>query len=377
MADRGRGYEAAVLGAGCAGAAIAYSLARRQIIPVVVDTVGGETPAPASPVASVLRGNTSDVRLATRAAERLPDLQDAVGPFGYRRTGGISPALTDADAAAGQARAQAAREAGLPVIWLSRGETLRREPGLTGRLTGALYCGCDGVADAVALRRRLLAATVRFGGAVYSDCGYLHVVRQGVGFRITAGREELTARRLVLASGELLQTVGRPLGVELPLRVGRRRICITDRVAPVLRHTVNGIRQEPSGAFVLDPPPLAEERSATSIINEVETLRRIVASALRLVPAVEASRILHAPQLVFAEPADGRPAVGRLTDDLFIAVAAEDQAAMLAPMIGEATAEAVAKHRWPDGLEVWAPHRFAAAASPRASAGVQDSTEGS
>jgi glycine/D-amino acid oxidase-like deaminating enzyme len=376
MPDRGRSYDAAVLGAGCAGAAIAYSLARRRIIPVVIDTAGGETPAPAYPVASALRGNTPDVRLAIRAAERLADLQDAVGPFGYRRTGGMSAALTESDAAAGQARAQAAREAGLPVVWLSRDDVLRREPGLTGQLTGALYCGWDGVADASALKRRLLAAAVRFGGAVYTECGYLHIVRQGGGFRITAGREDLTARRLVLASGELLQTVGRPLGVDLPLRFGRRRICITDRVAPALRNMVSGIRQEPSGAFVLDPPLLVEEHSVLTIADEVETLQRIVAFAAQLVPGIELTRILHAPQWVVAEPADGRPALGRLGDDLFIAVAAEDQAAMLAPMIGEATAEALSKHRWPDGLEVWAAQRFTAAASARATGVVQDSMEG-
>lgn len=376
MADRGRGYDAAVLGAGCAGAAIAYFLARRRIIPVVIDTAGGETPAPASPVASVLRGNTADVRLAIRAAERLPGLQDAVGPFGYRRTGGMSAAITDADAAAGQAKAQAAGDAGLPVAWLSRDDALRREPGLTGQLIGALYCRWDGLADAFALKRRLLAGVVRFGGAVNTECGYLQVVRQAGGFRITAGREDLTARRLVLASGELLQSVGRPLGVDLPLRVGRRRICITDRVAPALRHMVSGIHQEPSSAFVLDPPLLVEEHSVPTLTDEVETLRRIVVFASQLVPAVESSRILHAPQWVITEPADGRPALGRLADDLFIAVVAEDQAAMLAPVIGEAAAEAVTKHRLPDGLEIWAPQRFTGAASARATWGVQDSMEG-
>jgi sarcosine oxidase, subunit beta len=360
MADRG--YDAAVLGAGCAGAAIAYSLARRRVVPVVIDTAGAEKATPASPIAPILWGNNQEVRLAIRAAERLPDLQDAVGPFGYHRTGGMKAALSDSDAAAGQVRAQAASEAGLPVAWLSRDDALRREPGLAGQLMGALYCSWDGVADPFALKRRLLAATVRFGGAVNTECAYLHVVHQAGGFRISAGHEDLTARRLVLASGELLQTVGRPLGADLPLRVGRRRICVTDRVAPALRHIVSGIRQEPSGAFVLDPPLLAEDQAAPSITDEVQTLRRIVAFAAQLVPAVESSRILHAPQWVVVEPADGRPALGRLGDDLFIAIAAEDQAAMLAPVIGEAFAEAVTKHRWPDGLEIWAPQRFTAAA---------------
>jgi glycine/D-amino acid oxidase-like deaminating enzyme len=375
MADRGRGYDVAVLGAGCAGAAIAYSLARRRIIPLVVDAARGDPPAPLPPVVSVLRGNPPDVRLALRSAERLPELQEAVGPFGYRRTGGMWAAITDADAGIGQARALAAAEAGLPVVWLSREETLRREPGLGDRVAGTVYCAHDGVADASALRRRLLFAAGRFGGAVHVDCRFVAVARQSGGFRITAGGEEVAARRIVLASGELLHTLGRPLGAELPLRVSRRRICITDRVPPALRHAVSGIRQEPSGQFALDPPPLVEEPGpAAGAAGEVDALRRIVATALRIVPALQAARILHAPRWTFVDPADGRPAVGRVDDDLFLAVAAEDHAVTLAPLIGETIADAIGRHRWPEGLEIWSPARFTAAAAP---AGVQDSTEGS
>ncbi|HLW46696.1 MAG TPA: FAD-dependent oxidoreductase [bacterium] len=378
MAERGRSFDVAVLGAGCTGAVIAYSLARRRILPLVIDTVQGHLPAPASPVASVLDGNTPDMRLAIRSAERLPDLQDAVGPFGYRRTGGMWAALSDADAATGQARADAARAAGLPVAWLSREETLRREPGLSELVAGTVYCGHDGVADASALSRRLLAAAGRFGGAVQLDCGYVVVARQPSGFRITAGHDDVIARRLVVASGALLRALGRSLGVDLPLRIRRRRLCVTERVPPALRHTVGGIRQEPSGAFVLDPPPvIAEGDPKMDVTDEVDALRRIVTAAVRLVPAVEQARLLHAPRWTFVEPADGRPAVGRLDDDLYVAIAADDQAVTLAHVIGETTAEAIAKHRWPEGLEIWGPERFTAAASARTSAWVQDSTQGS
>jgi glycine/D-amino acid oxidase-like deaminating enzyme len=390
VADRSRGYDVAVLGAGCAGAAVAYALARRRIATAVIDPAHPDGPAPAFPVASVLLGNTADVRLAIRSAERLPELQDAVGPFGYRRTGGMWAALSDADCGLGQARAQSAAEAGLPVVWLSREETLRREPALGDRVAGTVYCGYDGVADAAALSRRLLAAAGRFGGAAHLDCGYVLVARQSEGFRITAGRDDVMARRLVVASGGLLRAVGRPLGADLPLRLSARRICITDRAPAVLRHMVSGIRQEPSGEFVLDPPALvAEDGPTAGVGGEVAAMRRIASAAVRLVAAVEASRVLHAPRWVFVEPADGRPAVGRLQDDLYVAIASDDQAPTLAPLIGETTAEAIARHRWPEGFEIWAPDRFAAepppadaarhgtAASARASAGVQESTDGS
>ena len=346
MIDRGRGYEVAVLGAGCVGSSVAYALARRRQVPVVID-VGppdGGMPFPAAAV--VQSGTAADIRLAVRSAERLPDLQDAVGPFGYRRTGGMTVALTDAEAETGRARAAQAGAAGLPVVWLSREETFRREPGLSERVAGAVYCGYDGVADSSALARRLLAAAVRFGGTAHVNCGYIGVARQTGGFRVRAGREEIVARRLVIASMDTLAVVGRQLGVDLPQRIRRRRICVTERVAPSLRHLVNGIRQSSSGEFVLDPPDSLDEGGSVENVRDlVEALRRIATAAVRLVPAVEPARILHAPLWVSAEPADGRPAVGRLEDDLYIAAAGTDQALIHCPVIGEAVAEAISRNR--------------------------------
>jgi sarcosine oxidase subunit beta len=377
MADRGRGYEVAVLGAGCVGAAVSYALARRRVAPVVIDVARPDVAVPSSAAAPVQSGTAADIRLALRSAERLPDLQDAIGPFGYRRTGGMTVALTDADAAEGRARASDAGAAGLPAVCLPREETLRREPGLTERVVGAVYCGHDGVADSPALARRLLAAAVRFGATAHLDGGYILVERQTGEFRVKAGRDEVVARRLVVASADVLRAVGRQIGADLPTRIGRRRICVTERVMPSLRHTINGIRQNPSGEFVLDPPPFLDDgNSAEDVRDLVEALRRVATAAVRLVPAVEPARILHAPLWVSAVPADGRPAVGRLEDDLYVAIVGADQAVIHCPVIGEAVAEAISKNRWPDGIAIWAPGRFTATPTA-AGAGVQDSTEGS
>jgi sarcosine oxidase subunit beta len=383
--DRARGYEVAVLGAGCAGAAAAYALARRRIAPVVVDTSRPDGAVPASAAVAVQSGTPADIRLAVRSAERFPELQDAIGGFEYRRTGGLTVALTDADAEMGRARAAQAGAAGLPVVWLSREETLRREPGLTEHTAGAVYCGYDGVADPGALARRLLAAALGFGGAAHLDCGYISIARQNGGFRIRAGRDEIVARRVVVASMELLGMTARQLGAGLPARSGRRRVGVTERIAPLLRHTVNGIRQHPSGELVLDPPALVDEGATAENAGAlVEALRRIAAGAVCLVPRVEPARIIHAPLLFSAAPADGRPAVGRLEDDLYFALAGADRAVTYCPVIGDAIAEAVSRNRWPDGLDIWAPGRFAVATAGAGTAGglgpdrgVQDSSQGS
>lgn len=377
MPDRPRGYEVAVLGADCAGAAVAYALARRRIAPVVVDAAGPGSTFPLPAAAPVQSGPLADIALALRGAERLPELQDSIGPFGYRRTGGMVVALTDAEEELGRARAAEAAEAGLPVRWLSREETLRREPGVTDRVAGALYCAFDGVADAGALARRLLGAAMRFGGAAHLDCGYVGVTRQNGSFRIRAGRDEVVARRIVAASAGLLRTVARQLGLALPVRARRRRICVTDRLAPLLRYTIDGIRQEPAGELVLESPAVVGDKpAAEDVRGTVDELWRIATAAVRVVPGIEHARILHAPVVVSAEAADGRPAVGRAGDDLYVAIAAAGQAVTQSPLIGEAIAEAVARNRWPDRIEIWSPGRFAPAAA-WAGTEVQDSPNGS
>ncbi|HEV2357458.1 MAG TPA: FAD-dependent oxidoreductase [bacterium] len=362
MPERDRGYEVAVLGAGCVGAAVAYVLARRRLASVVVDASRPDTDIPWPAAVAVQGGSVPDVRLALRSAERLPGLQDAVGPFGYRRTGGLIVALTEAEADVHRGRVSEAQDAGLPVTWLSREEALRREPGLSEGVLGARYCGYDGVVDGPALMRRLLAAAGRFGAVAHVGCGYVMIGRGPDGFRIQAGRDEIIARRLVLASGEMLRAVGRQIGVDLPLRTGRRRMCVTERVGPLLRHTVNGIHQMPSGEAVLDPPVALEEGAGAADVSEVvESLRRIATASVRAVPALATARILHAPLRVSLEPADGRPAVGRLEDRVHVAIAGPEQARTHFPIIADAIAEVLARDRQPEDLETWAPDRFTAA----------------
>lgn len=377
MPERARGYEVAVLGAGCAGAAVAYALARRRIASVAVDAAGPNSALRLPAAASVQGGAPADIVLALRGAERLPELQDAIGPFGYRRTGGMVVALTDAEEELSRSRAAEDATAGLPVRWLSREETLRREPGVTDRVAGALYCAFDGVADAGALARRLLGAATRFGAAAHLDCGYVGVTRQNGGFRIRAGRDEVVARRIVVASAGLLRTTVRQLGLVVPVRARRRRICVTDRLAPLLRHTVNRIRQEPAGELVLDSPGVVGDHPPMeSVRRTVDELRWIATAAAQVIPGMEHARILHAPVVVTEEAADGLPAVGLADDDLYVAIAAADHVVTQSPLVGEGIAEAVARNRWPDGMEVWSPARFAQAAV-WAGTGVQDSPNSS
>ncbi|HKX16786.1 MAG TPA: FAD-dependent oxidoreductase [bacterium] len=376
MPERARGYEVAVLGAGCAGAAVAYALAPRRIASVVVDAAGPGRAFPVPAAAPVQSGTPADIMFALRGAERLPELQDAIGSFGYRRTGGMVVALGDAEEELSRGRAAEAAAAGLPLRWLSREETLRREPGVTDRVAGAVYCAFDGVADAGALARRLLGAAMRFGTVAHLDCGFVGVTRQNGGFRIRAGRDEVVARRIVVASAGLLHTTARQLGLTLPVRARRRRICLTDRLVPLLRHTVNGIRQEPSGELVLDSSAVDGDHSPTDVRSTVDEFRRIATAAAQVVSGIEHAQILHAPVTVCQEAADGRPVVGRTDDDLYVAIAAADHALTQSPLIGEAIAEAVARSRSPDSMEPWSPARFALAAA-WAGTGVQDSPNSS
>jgi hypothetical protein len=153
-------------------------------------------------------------------------------------------------------------------------------------------------------------------------------------------------------------------------------VCITDRLAPLLRHSINRIRQKPSGEVVLDVPASVDEGGPGADTRAiVESLRRAATAAARLVPGIEPARIIHAPLLVSFEAADGRPVLGRLGDDVYLAVAGADQAAHC-PVIGETVADGISRNRWPENMEIWAPERFEAVGAAAAKM-VQDSTEGS
>ncbi len=361
MADRPGGYDVAILGAGPIGCAIAYALARRKIAPVVLAPEGaGGAHAVSGRIGIRLDSPDAYARLCLRSIERYRALEEEIGALGYVRSGGLVPALTDADARAGMARVHQQAAAGLDVRWLPREEALGLEPSLSPEILGAAYSAHDGRVDPDILVRRLVKAARQMGGTFFFHCGHLAVGSRPGGFLIRCGTDEIHANRLVLvADADDLET-RRQVGVPLPVRRVQDLVLITETLPVVLRHAIAGISmsspacasayQGASGEVVLDGPA-----SGGIALEDILTLAR---SAARLLPPLASARVLRVRVAPRAAPSDGWPILGAAEENTYVAMAPEE--ITLCPVVGEILAEIIAQRRVPDEVEAFGLQRFSA-----------------
>ncbi|HYM70559.1 MAG TPA: FAD-dependent oxidoreductase [bacterium] len=359
MADHPRGHEVAVLGGGVLGCAIAYTLARRKLAPIVVDRAGpgGEFP----PVDLSVWDHTEPAetgRLGLESAGHFPHLQDQIGPIGYLRTGGLTPADTSAEAEAGELLARTQASAGLPVRWLSGEEALQREPALAPTVCGATYSPHDGVVNPLLMTRRLSAAARHLGATFLYHAGHVAISAQARWVSLRGAREHVEARRVIVASGEWLAEIDRQLGIGLPTRIAGGYAVTTEALPPLVRHRLPGVRQQSRGEVILDHVG----GEGVDCAAATRAMRGATSAAARLVPALRDVRILHAwPWRATMSP-DTLPLLGKIEEGIFVAVP-HAPGVTLVPLLAHAVVAITVDGRVPEGVQAWDPRRARPAAA--------------
>jgi glycine oxidase len=245
--------NAAVIGAGVIGLAIAWRLAQRGARVTVFDknTAGsGATHAAAGMLAAHLEAEPREENLVAlnRASQQLwpdfaPELEAASGmAVDLRTEGTLLLALTGDDQSRLKHVLAFQQSLGLPLEWLSTAEVRRREPHLTPTISGAIFSPQDHQVDNRAVAAALRAAALKAGVTLRENAPVERVVVSdnrvtGVGI---AG-ESFAADIVILAAGAWSRGVaGLPAAALPPVRPvkGQMLALRMDPQAPLLSHVV-------------------------------------------------------------------------------------------------------------------------------------------
>jgi len=256
-----------VIGGGIVGAAIAYGLARRGLGVAMLDE--GDEAFRASRanfalvwVQSKGLGFPDYAAWSRRSAALWPELaaelEETTGiACGYRRPGGVTPALSEAELEAQAAKlAQIRHEAGnQPFEYevLERPALDRLLPGLGPKVVGGTFCPLDGDTNSLRSLRALHAGLARHGGGYHPNRKVRSIeALPGGGYRVLSeAGERFAADKVVLAAGLGNKALGALVGLEVPVRPVQGQVIVTERAQPLLELPTINVRQTDEGGFML------------------------------------------------------------------------------------------------------------------------------
>lgn len=286
-----------VIGGGVVGSAIALGLARSGVSVLMLDEGNGFNAS---------RGNYGLVWLQGKGrgapayvawlrkssdiwAEYAGELEGTTGiDVGYKPTGGISLALTDAElesqiAALKQVDAESA--GGFDYAVLDPVALKEFYPGIGERVKGGVFCPYDAIVDPLKLLFAQYEAFRRLGGRSRPSRKVTRIVhqRQG-GFEVTAGDDRFACGSVVLAAGLGTAALASDIGCTVPLQPVQGQLLITERTAPVFEVPTLHARQMPTGGILLG---LSHDDRGFDTATDIETVRDVTARCVTAFPFLE------------------------------------------------------------------------------------------
>lgn len=289
----------AIVGAGIAGASVAWHLAREGVDGIVLlerEEAPGRRASGRN--AALVRQSVEDevnLRLAVESVRFLEDPPAGFEPRPeFRRTGSLLLAGDSMGLERLDRVVAAALRNRLEVRRVGAAECARIVPILArGAVAGGLLCPSDGVIDIHALLHAFLRGATSRGARLLTSCRVEEVLVEGgavAGLRTSAG--ELETRLVVNAAGAWAGALAPPGAARLPLRPTRRHLFVTEPVPAVdprwpFVWDVSGpfyFRPESGGLLVCpcdeDDAPDLEETTDPRIEEEA------AAGTLRLLPSL-------------------------------------------------------------------------------------------
>ena len=367
-----------VIGAGVIGASVAFRLAEVGASVVVLEggRVGGGT---SSTSFAWTNANNKpprpyhDLNVAGMRAHAA--LEEEFGAPWWHGGGSLEWAATDGGREELRAKVERLRSWGYAAEWLTPAQMTALEPDVDPRTAGdgpIAFCPEEGWLDAVPYAHAMLRLAQRGGATLHHGARVTAVlVERGTvrGVRTAAG-DSFDADVVVNCAGRWADEVARLAGLHIPLTPTAGLLVFTGPAPTGLRRVVRAprchLRPDGGGRLVLqtdetDAQVTAETPASPALPQAAELVKR----AAELLPAIagvapEAARIGVRPC-----PADGVSAVGWMPGVAGYYLVVTHSGVTLAPFLGWAAAEEIARGRTVPPLEPFRPSRFAAAGGGR------------
>ena len=245
--------------------------------------------------------------------------EDAGEHVGFAKTGGLTLAFTDLEAEQLHERMTAKREAGAPISFLSRAEIKAKAPNLCDHVKAASWCPEDGYANSSLTGTYYRELLREAGVTVFEGMAVQSMEKIEPQFCVRMPGCELTANRVLLASGAGLEPAMTMLGVNIPVRVRVNSVSVTERAPRLVDQIIGHVTglltlKQKSNGTVLIGGGWQGSRNAQTGASEVdpETVIPNLQLAQYVLPALSQLRVVRSWTGFEVNVADFYPLAGAL-----------------------------------------------------------------
>jgi glycine oxidase len=350
-----------VVGAGIAGCAVAYELARRGAQVHIVDARQpgrGATFASAGILAPAVEGHNPDLLHLTSCSLAAYDdfirrvRLDSNVDIDYGRSGTLQVAFTSEQAAVLSDSAARCAASGIGHAMLDAAGARALEPQVSSEVISALHIPTQGYVSVEQLVSALVQAVVS-RGAIVTNSRVDRIEQTPQGVAAITSRERIDADAVVVASGSWPVPTGRARS--------ERRESKGPAVKPIRGQLLHLQVDEPIASRVLWGPDcyIVPWRNRTTLVGAtvedvgfdesatVEGVRSLLTAAVAVAPALDRARFLEVRVGLRPKTNDELPAIGRSSTmhHVFYATGLYRNGVLLAPLTATMVADLVVEGR--------------------------------
>ncbi len=348
--------DVVVIGGGVIGCSTAYNLARLGAGKVVVLEKNYLASGATGRCGAGMRmqwGTETNCLLSRESVKmlsHLPDLLHVNVDIEFTQNGYLMPAYSEKMAEQFKKNLILQKSLNIPARWVTPEESLEIVPFLnTKGMFGATYCAEDGHCNPFKVTEAYAQAAKNLNVEIYTDTEVQGIVtKNGKIISVRTNQGNIQTDTVVNAAGGYAKTVGRMVGVELPIFPERHEILVTEPVEPTMGPMVMSFyhnlycQQSPHGSFIMGIGHPNEPESY-NIKSSWQFLRDMAERLVEILPPLAGLNVVRQWAGLYDMCPDRTPILGSSPafNRFFTAAGFSGHGFMISPITGQLMAEMV------------------------------------
>jgi len=192
-----------------------------------------------------------------------------------------------------------------PFDILDHGTLKKEEPGIGGRVAGALLHHQDGHVNPLRLLQALASEVRRLGGVIRTRRYVENIKAADGGYRLSLKHaEQVFTERVVLCAGLGVMDLGPDLGFIAPIRPQRGQVLITEKLPPLMNRPASTLRQVNEGGVQIGA---SKEEVGLDDRETLPVTAALAKHAVDVFPALSKAKLVRSWSALRIMSPDGLP----------------------------------------------------------------------